>query len=467
MRNSASGAAGITLFLLGLGMATMSFASTTFTSLASFNGSNGYEPNHTALIQATDGNLYGVTSYGGSNDDGVVFRISPSGTLTVIYNFCSLENCADGANPFTSLMQASNGDLYGTTYSGGASNNGTLFKITTSGTLTTLYSFCSLTDCSDGSGPEGQLAEDSKGNIYGTANYGGASNYGTVFKFSTAGELTTLHSFSGSDGEYPAGGVIAVGALFYGTAEYGGANGDGTVFKITTAGTETTLHNFTGSDGYYPHGWMVHAGSDFYGTSAGGANDSGQVFKMTSAGKVTTLYSFCSLENCTDGSNVTAGLMQATDGNLYGVTDTGGTDNVGTAYELTLKGMLTTLHSFDGTDGYGPQGGVLQDTNGEFYGITEYGGSSSDGTVFNIATGLDAFVILQSTSGKVGSKVGILGDGFTSSSVVKFNGVEATSVTLTEPGLLTTEVPAGATDGYVTVTTSSTTLTSTVKFTVK
>ena len=455
------------VFILWLAMADVSAASDTFTSLASFNKTNGNEPNHTALIQATDGNLYGVTSYGGANGDGVVFRISPSGTLDAIYSFCSLASCADGENPYTSLIQGSNGDLYGTTYSGGASNNGTLFKITTSGTLTTLYNFCSLASCADGSGPEGQLAVDGAGNIYGTAYSGGASNFGTVFKFSTKGVLTTLHSFSGADGENPEGGLTAASGVFYGTAQYGGAKGDGTVFKITTAGVETTLHSFTGSDGLNPKGWLVDVAGTFYGTTPyGGANNEGSVFKMTAAGAVTTLYSFCSLASCADGASVTAGLMQATDGNLYGVTDIGGANNDGTVYELTLKGALTTLHSFDNTDGYGPQGTVLQDTNGDFYGFTEFGGSSGDGTVFSIATGLKAFVMLESTSGTHGSKVGILGDGFSSSSVVKFNGVAATTVTLTEAGLLTATVPVGATDGYVTVTTGATTLTSTQKYTV-
>lgn len=446
-----------------LAMAGISSASTAFNSLASFDKTNGNEPNHTALIQATDGNLYGVTSYGGVNGSGAVFRISPSGTLDAIYSFCALASCADGANPYTSLIQASDGDLYGATSAGGASNNGTLFKITTSGSLTTLYNFCSLASCADGSEPDGQLALDSAGNIYGTAYQGGASNFGTVFKYSTKGVLTTLHSFSGPDGENPEGGLTAASGAFYGTAQYGGANGDGTVFKITTAGAETTLHSFTGSDGYYPHGWLVDAGGTLYGTTAGG---SGTVFKMTSAGAVTTLHSFCSLPSCADGDLVTAGLMQGTDGNLYGATDVGGANNDGTVYELTLKGTLTTLHSFDDTDGYGPQGTLVQDTNGDFYGITEFGGSSNYGTVFTVSTGLKAFVTLESTSGTAGSKVGILGDGFDSSSVVQFNGVAATTVTLTEPGLLTATVPAGATSGYVTVTTGSTTLTSTQKYTV-
>ncbi len=455
------------VFAFWLAMTSVSAASVTFTSLASFDGTNGSQPDHTALIQATDGNLYGVTPNGGANSDGVVFRITPSGTLTAIYSFCSLASCADGANPYTSLIQGSNGDLYGATYYGGANNSGTLFKITTSGTLTTLYSFCSLANCADGSEPEGQLAEDSAGNIYGTAVEGGASNFGTVFKFSTKGVLSTLHSFSGADGEYPQGGLVAANGAFYGVAEDGGADGYGTVFKITTAGKETTVHSFTGSEGEYPKGWMVEADGNFYGAAAGGAQGYGMIFKMTAAGTVTTFYSFCSLADCADGTEPTAGLMEATDGNLYGVTYGGGANENGTAYELTLKGVLTTLYSFDDTGGGGPQGGLVQDTNGDFYGITLYGGSSNDGVVFSIATGLAPFVTLESTSGKVGSKVGILGDGFDSSSEVEFNGVAATTVTLTEPGLLTATVPDGATTGYVTVTTGSTTLKSTHKYTVK
>jgi len=457
------------VFMLWLAIAGVSPATTTFKALASFDKTNGYQPTHTALVQGPDGNLYGTTSSGGANDEGIVFRITPSGTLTPIYSFCSLSKCADGANPYTSLILASNGDLYGTTYYGGASNNGTLFKITTSGTLTTLYSFCSLASCADGSGPEGQLAVDSAGNIYGTANYGGASNLGTVFKFSTAGKLTTLHSFTGgTDGVYPDGGLVAAGGVFYGTAPYGGADNDGTVFEITTAGVETTLHSFIKSDGANPNGWMVATGGDFYGTTGnGGANGDGTVFKMTSAGTVTTLYSFCKLASCADGSGPTAGLMQATDGNLYGVTNNGGANGHGAVYELTLKGVFTTLYSFCSQtsceDGAGPQGGLMQDTNGDLYGITAYGGSSYDGVVFSISTGLKPFVTLESANGNVGAKVGILGDGFDSASVVKFNGVTATS-TLTEAGLLTATVPKGATDGFVTVTTVTTTLTSTQKF---
>lgn len=458
------------VFVFWLAMAGISPASITFNSLASFNGTSGNGPNHTALIQATDGNLWGNTVGGGANSQGEVFKISPSGTLTTVYSFCSLSGCADGAQPYGPLMQASNGDFYGTTLLGGANNYGTVFKLTSTGTLTTLYSFCAQASCTDGEYPEGVLAQDSAGNFYGTTYSGGASDDGTVFKLTQDGVLTTLHTFSGLDGALPTGGLIAANGAFYGTAQANGVNGEGTVFKITSTGTFTTLYSFCSqtncTDGTTPVGWMVDVSGNFYGTTqSGGANGQGTVFKMTPAGTVTTVYSFCSLASCADGAEPTAGLMAGTDGNLYGLTDGGGANGDGTAYKLTLKGVLTTLHSFDGTDGANPVGGLVQDTNGDFYGMTSGGGANGYGTVFSIATGLKAFVTLERTSGKVGSEVGILGDGFTSSSVVKFNGVTATS-TLTEPGLLTATVPTGATNGYVTVTTGTTTLKSSQKYTV-
>ncbi len=454
------------VFVFWLGMTGISSASTTFKTLVNFDGTNGDDPNHTALIQATDGNLWGNTADGGEKGEGEVFKISPSGELTTVYSFCSLAKCADGENPYTALLQASNGDFYGTTWAGGAKGYGTVFKLSPSGTLTTLYSFCSKTSCADGADPEGVLAQDSAGNLYGTTYYGGTSNDGTVFKLTSAGVLTTLHSFSGADGENPAGGVIAASGVFYGTSQNGGKDGDGTVFKITATGAFTSLHSFVYTDGEKPGGWMVEVGGNLYGaTGYGGAKGYGTVFEMTSAGTVTTLHSFCSLASCADGAGPTAGLMQATDGNLYGLTDYEGANGDGTVWELSLKGAFTLVHTFDGTDGNGPQGGLVQDTNGDFYGMTSGGGAHGDGTVFSIATGLKAFVTLESSSGTVGSRVGILGDGFDSSSEVKFNGVEATS-TLTEAGLLTASVPARATNGYVTVTTGTTTLTSSQTFTV-
>jgi uncharacterized repeat protein (TIGR03803 family) len=446
-----------------------SAATVTFTSLASFDGTDGSGPNHTALVQATDGNLYGTVYTGGAHGQGAFFRISPAGTRTTLYSFCSETSCADGAGPLGTLIQASNGDLYGTASAGGTNGQGTFFRITTDGTLTTVYNFCSKTSCTDGASPEGPLIQDAAGNFYGTAYSGGANGDGTVFKITPSGTLTTLHSFNGTDGTNPEGGVTEVNGVFYGTTNAGATEGDGTVFKMTTAGVLTTLHIFTGKsdgDGSAPLGWLVAAtNGNLYGTTTyGGVNGSGSVFEITLAGKETTLYSFCSLSSCADGYYGTAGLMQATDGNLYGNTGYGGANNDGTTYKLTTAGVLTTLHSFDGTDGSDPDGGVMQDTNGDIYGMTLDGGADGDGTIFRLSVGLKPYITLRSTSGKVGSTVGILGEGFDSASEVKFNGVKATKVTLTGTAYLVATVPAGATTGFVTVTTGSTTVTSTKTF---
>jgi uncharacterized repeat protein (TIGR03803 family) len=247
------------------------------------------------------------------------------------------------------------------------------------------------------------------------------------------------------------------------TGRGGGGNGDGTVFKITTSGTLTTLHSFDVTDGAVPYAGLIQAtDGNLYGTTyAGGANNGyGTVFKITTSGTLTTLHSF----DATDGAGPYAGLVQATNGDLYGTTEYGGSNGgFGTVFKITPSGTLTTLHSFDATDGAGPYAGLVQATNGDFYGTTFEGGSDF-GTVFSLSMGLKAFLEIQSTSGKEGAKVGILGQGFSSSSVVKFGGTKATTIVLSGTTYITATVPAGALTGSVTVTTGSTTLTSTKTF---
>ena len=293
----------------------------TVTTLYSFCAQSGcidgYGPG--ALLQATNGAFYGTTYGGGANAGGTVFKIAPSGALTTLYNFCAQSGCTDGKSP-GALVQASNGAFYGTTVFGGANDYGTVFKITPSGTLTTLYSFCSQSGCTDGQEPAAGLVQAANGAFYGTTEAGGAndtcfgSTCGTVFKITPSGALTTLHSFDGADGLNPDAALVqATNGDLYGTTAAGGTYSGGTVFEITPSGALTTLYNFCSqggcTDGQSPEAALVQAtNGDLYGTTAGGgANDKGTVFEVTPSGTLTTLYSFCSQSACTDGYGLLGG----------------------------------------------------------------------------------------------------------------------------------------------------------------
>jgi uncharacterized repeat protein (TIGR03803 family) len=442
----------------------------TFTTLVNFDGTDGSEP-FVCLVQGTDGNLYGTTSGGGANGSGTVFKMTPSGTLTTLYSFCSQTNCTDGGEPAAGLVLATDGNFYGTTFYGGANSAGTVFKITPGGTLTTLHSFGGI----DGTMPATGLVLATDSNLYGTT-FVGAKGYGTVFKITSGGTLTTLHSFALTEGENPSGALIqASDGNLYGTTYAGGANGIyGTVFKITTGGALTTLHSFNGTDGFNPFAGLIQAAdSNFYGTTlSGGANGGGIVFRITSTGTLTTLYSFCGQTNCTDGATPYAPLVQATDRNLYGTTSAGGgASGDGTVFKVTSGGTLTTLHSFLGSDGDRPLGGLFQATSGTFYDTTEYGGTSiacpsGCGTVFSLAVGLGPFVETVPTTGKVGHLVLILGNNLTGSTSVTFNGTAATFTVVSSTEIKTT-VPSGATTGSVSVVTPGGTLQSNVRFRVR
>jgi uncharacterized repeat protein (TIGR03803 family) len=419
--NGTTGAYTVMVTLVGGSVANFSLTNTAsnYALLSNFDGTDGSYAT-APLIQATDGNLYGTTTSGGANGSGTVFKITSSGTLTSLYSFCSQSSCSDGTSPGAALIQATDGNLYGTTTSGGANGDGTVFKITTSGTLTTLHSFAGDTD---GQNPRSGLIQATDGDLYGTTCSGGANGLGTVFKIITSGSLTTLHNFAGGtmDGACPLGTLVLAGdGDLYGTAYSGGASGNGTVFKITTTGTLTTLHNF----------------GDTYG----------------------------------DGANPEAALIQATDGNLYGTTDIGSATARGTVFNITTSGTLTTLHSFAGdtTDGQNPGAGLIQATNGNFYGTTSYGGTNDScanecGTVFSLFVGLAPFVETQTTSGKVGATIDILGTDLTGATSVTFNGTAAVFTTVSASEITAT-VPAGATAGPVEVMTPMGTLTSSINF---
>jgi uncharacterized repeat protein (TIGR03803 family) len=460
----------------------------TFTTLLSFDGTDGSAP-AAAPVQAVDGNLYGTTYGAGAKRGGTVFKMSPAGTLTTLYSFCSQPDCTDGYAPRAGLVQDTDGDFYGSTINGGANDEGTIFKITSSGTLTTLYSFCSQSGCADGSDTQGTLVRAGDGNFYGTAVENGTNREGTVFKVTPSGTLTVLYTFcsqSGcTDGSLPYGGLVqANDGILYGTTTLGGANDSGTVFQITPQGALATLYSFCSqsgcTDGQQPFATLVQAADgNFYGTTlAGGANMScdlygtvgcGTIFKITPSGTLTTLYSFCSQSDCKDGQNPQTGLIQATDGNFYGTTYAGGAVGSGTVFRVTPSGTLTTLHSFDYfKDGAYPLGGLAQDTNGTLYGTTTYGGAYSrsglgNGTIFSLSMGLGPFVETQPASGPVGAGVRILGTNLTGATSVTFNGTPAV-FTMVSNSFITTTVPAGATSGNVQVVTPGGTLSSNVPF---
>jgi uncharacterized repeat protein (TIGR03803 family) len=438
----------------------------TFTTLVNFDGSNGTTPD-APLVQGGDGNLYGTTAAGGTNNGGscaagcgTIFKVTPAGTFTRLYDFCAQANCGDGSAPRGALVQDVNGDFYGTTFTGGANDFGDVFKITPAGSLTVLQSF----DYADGEGPSGALAIGKNGSFYGVTTAGGSDyNEGTIFTVTPGGTITPLVTFNESDG-YPlnAAVTLALGSdgNFYGiTGASGAPYYSGTIFEITPAGVYTVLHTFNGTtDGAEPQsGLLLGTDGNFYGTTPyEGANRDGVVFKITPSGTYTVLYNFDGAE----GSAPFAALALGSDGNFYGTTTAGGANGDGTIFSITPGGTVTDLYDFTPADGQSSVAGVIQSTNGTFYGATDDGGTSGDGTVFSLNTGLAPFVSLTVTSAKEGAAVGILGQGFSSSSVVEFGGVQATAVKKIGTTYLNATVPTGALTGPVTVTTGATKLTS-------
>jgi uncharacterized repeat protein (TIGR03803 family) len=478
-----------------------------FTTLHSFDDTDGENP-YAALTQGTDGNYYGTTAYGGALLDGTVFRITPDGALTTLISFNKINGAYPAAN------------LYGTTGNGGVAQFctnqggcGTVFKITPGGTLTTLYNFCSVSDCADGAYPAAPLMQADDGDFYGTAGNGGTgktcmqkSGCGTIFKMTPGGTLTTLYSFCATglkgcpDGSYPTAGLVqSIDRSFYGTTQDGGASpnciyepGCGTVFKMTPGGALTTLHVFCSdlhgincTDGQSPYAGLIQGpNGNFYGTTYYGGDKHcgptglcGTIFSITADGTLTTLYNFCAKTDCLDGATPQAGLTLGSDGNLYGTTLFGGTftscstgAGCGTIFQFTSHGKLSAVQNFDLRDGFVLYAGVMQGTDGEFYGTTLAGGAYCNtfyqqgcGTVYSLNMGLDPFVAFVRPYGRVGQVGGILGQGFTGTTGVALHGIPAEFKVVSDT-YLTATIPHGATTGYVTVTTPTGVLTSNVPF---
>jgi len=334
------------------------------------------------LIRGTDGNFYGTTFGGGAFFGGVAFRLTPAGAITTLHDFdCATEGC----NPRAALIQAKDGHFYGTTEIGGTLGAGTIFKLTPAGDLTTLRTFdCGIGGC----GPRTALIQGKDGAFYGTTLGGGVFEGGTIFRLGPNGVFKTLHALNcKTEGCYSTAAVVqAIDGYFYGTTSQGGAGGGGTVFKMTPNGAITTLQAFgcTSSDGCFPRGALVQArDGSFYGTtSAGGKFGGGTVFRLTPSGVLATLHSF---ECAADGCSPQAALIQASDDNLYGTTPSGGRFGGGTAFRITLGGIFTTLHQFDcSTGGCNPWAPLIQASDSNLYGTTPFRGPGG-GTVFKLA----------------------------------------------------------------------------------
>ena len=307
--------------------------------------------------------------------------------------------------PTSALIKAADGNFYGTTFGWGYPTFGTVFRITPKGKLTTLHSFAET----DASGASATLIEASDGTVYGTTRDGGAADLGMVFRITASSEFTTLHSFSGPDGTGPSALIEASDGRFYGTTRDGGATNNGTVFKITPSGELTTLHSFSEADGSFPLAAPVE-GTDgtFYGTTSGDLNPGsspGTVFKFTASGELTTLHSFGR-----GPVSPSAALIEATDGNFYGTTSTGGTDNDGTVFRITPSGELTTLHSFTGNDGSNPAAALIEASDGSFYGTTSYGGPGGGGIVFRVRPTRNADSFLRGDCNGEGSPCSSVND---------------------------------------------------------
>jgi len=367
-----------------------------------------------SLVQASDGNFYVTTEYGGSREYGTVSRSDASLTI--------LSDLAPPAplNPVAPLVQASAGLLYGTSYKGGQPNFGTVFTISLSGVPQVLHEF----DSANGF-PTAPVLEASDGFFYGTTNGSAGSFLGTLFRIDGAGLFATLYAFDGSQGDSPYAGLIqALDGKIYGTALSGGS-GHGTIFRLDGPGSVTAIHAFNGTDGDGPWGRLIQdTDGTFYGTTMqGGANGRGTVFKIDTAGTLTTLHDFG------DGAYPHAGLIKAPDGNFYGTTSAGGISELGTVFKMDALGNLDTLHAFNGVnDGADPEDGLIEGSDGRLYGTTAAGGATGRGTIYRIgwslALELDA---IRPTSGRAagGASLTVLGDNFSDGATVTIGGLAA------------------------------------------
>ena len=370
-------------------------ATPTLSIIHSFNtgaGAGGYNP-YSGVTEGSDGKLYGTTYYGGANGSGTVYSLTKDGaTYTDIHDFSA---SADGANPQSQLTKSSTGTLYGTTFYGGPSNDGTLYKVA-SGVYSQLYAF----DGNAGQYPVWQPIIASDGKLYGTTQAGGggvgSSGGGIVYKYDlTANTISVFTKFDGINGYYPNAITQGTDKNFYGTSEYGGVtteqagynNGNGSAFKISSSGAITLIYSFYTHTGYNPYGRVVQGpDGQFYGTTyQGGYHDYGTIYKSDGNGNVTILHHFNNYLPLYEGYYPQAELIVGKDGNLYGSTLYGGLYGNGTIFKISTSGAFTVVHNMQGIEGSSIVAPLLQGKDGNFYGVSYSGGVNGFGTVFKLA----------------------------------------------------------------------------------
>jgi len=431
----------------------------TYTVLYNF-GSNGGGPNSPTdsgiIAQGRDGNLYSTAPDTWSGGLGTAFKITPAGVLTVLHSF----NGTDGQGTQSGLTLDIDGNYYGTTVSGGLYSSGTIFKMTAKGDITTLYNNFGAW----GTAPPIRAID---GNFYGRTVTG--DSMGTVYRLTPSGEFRAITLCPGSSYGYgpPHGNgplLQAANGYLYGTTFWGCKTDHGLIISNPIShGKPSVLYDFANGPGIHPVGPLIQ-GSDgnFYGATIQGGYGYGDIFTITPNGVLTELYEF----SASDGELPAAGLVQATDGNLYGTTWAGGATGGGVLFRIAPDGTFTVLHNFDCTTGCQPMVTLLQHTNGKLYGDTASGGSVGGGTFFSFDLGLGPFVTFLPAAGEVGSTVQFLGQGFTGTTAVSFNGTAAPFKVISDT-FLKAIVPGGAVTGFVTVTTPQGTLTSNKQFQVR
>ena len=425
----------------------------TYVDLHDFNcATEGCGPDYVSLLaQGRDGNIYGTASFGGTYGYGTVFKMTPNGKMTTLYNF----DGTDGIYPYGGLVLGTDGDFYGTTESnlvGQLSEGGTLFKITPNGVLTTLHYFAG--GLTDGSGPLTAPTLGNDGNFYGVTAVGEGTNAGITYKYGASAGYTVLTMLTEL---VPGNGFFApliqgIDGNFYSTAYAGGTDNAGTVYAMSSAGVVTVIHDFDETDGGFGYAPLVQDSSGYlYGTSESGSQNGGVVFKATTGGTLAVLHNF---SRTSGGVSPVGGLVLGTDGSLYGSTASGSNSD-GVLFKITKSGAYTQLFALNGTDGADIVGTAMQHTNGKIYGIASTGGAYGGGVLYSLDAGMQPFIALLTNAGEIGTSVGVLGQGLKTTKSVSFNGTSAGFKVISN-NYLTAEVPSGAITGFLTVTTTTT-----------